>query len=84
MIHRAPMTREEMKRAGFIESNELRRDAFWKGIKIIQSCETNTHVEGAERYIDTFKEVFENNYQSGVQYDVLLVALKEQKLKLKL
>lgn len=83
MIYRAPMSREEMKRAGFIHDDSLRKDAFWKGLRIIESCETKKQLEGAEKYVDIFKVVFENNFKNGIQLDSLLVALKEKKLKLK-
>ena len=73
-----------MKRAGFINNDELRKDAFWKGLKIIQSCENKTQLIGAKNYTTTLNLVFEDNIQSGMQYDVLLVALKEKKLKLKI
>tara|TARA_R100001509_G_scaffold109149_1_gene65103 strand:- start:689 stop:943 length:255 start_codon:yes stop_codon:yes gene_type:complete len=84
MIYRAPMTRKEMKRAGFIHDDNLRKDAFWKGLKIIESCENNIHIEGAENYIDNFQLAFEDTFKNGIQLDALLVALKEKKLKLKL
>ena len=84
MIHRAPMTKEEMKRAGFIHDDSLRKDAFWKGIKIIESCENEIQLAAAEKYVDIFKVVFENNFKNGIQLDALLVALNEKKLKLKL
>lgn len=72
-----------MKRAGFIHDDSLRKDAFWKGLRIIESCKNKIHLEAAEKYIDIFEIVFENNFKNGIQLDALLVAIKQKKLKLK-
>lgn len=90
MIHRAPMTREEMKRAGFIDMKELQNEAFWKGLRVIQSCRNLHHIEGARNYTDKYIELFcfkKNGTLTASetvshQYETLQLALNEQIKKL--
>ena len=90
MIHRAPMTREEMKRAGFIDMKELQNEAFWKGLRVIQSCENEDQLNGARNYTDRFIELFCKKNKKVLtasdtvahQYETLQLALKEQNRKL--
>ena len=78
------------KRAGFIDDKELQNEAFWKGLKVIQSCENEDHLEVARKYTDRFIELFcLSNKRTLIatssvayQYDTLQIALKEQLKKL--
>jgi len=78
------------KRAGFIDMKELQNEAFWKGLRVIQSCKNVYHLEGAKKYADRFIELFCKNNKGTLlatesvahQYDTLQLALKEQSKKL--
>ena len=77
-------------RAGFIDDRELQNEAFWKGLRVIQSCENMDHLNVARKYTDRFIELFclSNNKtlitttSVAHQYDTLQIALKEQFKKL--
>jgi hypothetical protein len=78
------------KRAIDRHDRELQNEAFWKGLRVIQSCENIFHLEVAQKYTDLFIELFCKNKKGTLfatesvahQYDTLQVALKEQKKKL--
>lgn len=78
------------KRADFIDMKELQNEAFWKGLRVIQSCKNIYHLEVAKKYTERFIELFCKNKKGTLyasesiahQYDTLQVALKEQKKKL--
>ncbi len=69
-------------------SKELQNEAFWKGLRVIQSCKNDYHLDAARKYIDRFIEVFCINKKlttsssTAHQYDILQIALKEQTIKL--
>lgn len=77
-------------RAGFIDDRELQNEAFWKGLRVIQSCENEDHIKVARKYSDRFIELFCLNNKGTLlatssvahQYDTLQIALKEQIKKL--
>jgi len=78
------------KRAGFIDDRELQNEAFWKGLKVIQSCTNLYQLEGAKKYTDRYIELFCKNRKGTLlatesvahQYETLQIALKEQRGKL--
>lgn len=78
------------KRAKERNDKELQNEAFWKGLRVIQSCENIYHLEVAQKYTDLFIERFCINKKGTLlasesiahQYDTLQIALKEQKKKL--
>ena len=78
------------KRAGFIDTKELQNEAFWKGLRVIQSCENVYQLKAARNYTDRFIELFcksKNGTLSATesvshQYETLQLALKEQNKKL--
>jgi len=65
-------------------------DAFWKGLKVIQSCKTLDHLTVARKYVNRFMEIFcdrKGNYLTASeslanQVEVLQIALVEQQKKL--
>lgn len=65
-------------------------DAFWKGLKVIQSCKTLDHLTVARKYVNRFIETFcykKRGYLRASeslsnQIEVLQVALIEQQKKL--
>jgi hypothetical protein len=71
-------------------SKELQNEAFWKGLRVIQSCKNIYHLEVAKKYTERFIELFCKNKKGTLlatesvahQYDTLQIALKEQKKKL--
>ena len=71
-------------------SKELQNEAFWKGLRVIQSCKNIYHLEAAKKYTERFIELFCKNKKGTLlatesvahQYDTLQIALKEQKKKL--
>ena len=73
-----------------IDMKELQNEAFWKGLRVIQSCTNLYHLEAAQNYTDRFIELFCKNKKGTLyatesiahQYDTLQLALKEQKKKL--
>jgi hypothetical protein len=67
-----------------IDAERLRKDAFWKGLKVIESCENTIHIDAAEKYVKSFFFLFSDYLEISTQHDTLLVALREKKLKLKL
>ena len=73
-----------------IDMKELQNEAFWKGLRVIQSCKNIYHLEVAKKYTERFIELFCKNKKGTLlatesvahQYDTLQIALKEQKKKL--
>ena len=73
-----------------IDMKELQNEAFWKGLRVIQSCENEDHIKVARKYSDRFIELFCLNNKGTLlatssvahQYDTLQIALKEQIKKL--
>ena len=72
------------------DMKELQNEAFWKGLRVIQSCENEDHIKVARKYSDRFIELFCLNNKGTLlatssvahQYDTLQIALKEQLKKL--
>lgn len=72
------------------DMKELQNEAFWKGLRVIQSCENEDHIKVARKYSDRFIELFCLNNKGTLlatssvahQYDTLQIALKEQIKKL--
>lgn len=72
------------------DMKELQNEAFWKGLRVIQSCENEDHIKVARKYSDRFIELFCLNKKGTLlatssvahQYDTLQIALKEQIKKL--
>jgi len=73
-----------------IDMKELRNEAFWKGLKVIQSCENMQHIKVARNYMNRYVEIFCTNKKGvfiatesiATQYETLKVALEEQVKKL--
>lgn len=67
-------------------------EAFWKGLKVVQSCENIEHILTAKTYVNLFLEKFSKHTKKGLlsdsltahHYEVLTQALKEQEKKLNL
>ena len=78
------------KRAGVIDMKELQNEAFWKGLRVIQSCKNVYQLNGARNYTDRFMELFCKKNKRTLtasdtvahQYETLQLALKEQSKKL--
>jgi hypothetical protein len=78
------------KIAELIDNKELQNEAFWKGLKVIQSCINLYQLEGAKKYTDRYIELFCKNRKGTLlatesvahQYETLQIALKEQREKL--
>ena len=78
------------KKAKLDYNKELQNEAFWKGLRVIQSCKNTYHLEVAKKYTERFIELFWKNKKGTLlatesiahQYDTLQIALKEQKKKL--
>lgn len=77
-------------KADIIDNTELQKEAFWKGLKVIQSCKDEFHLNAAQKYINLFFEQFSIIRRKTVYptveivhfYEVLQTALKEQRKKL--
>jgi hypothetical protein len=69
---------------------DLQNEAFWKGLRVIQSCENEEHLKVAKRYANRFIELYCRRDRNKLtvpstishQYEVLQIALKEQSKKL--
>lgn len=69
-----------------IINKESQNEAFWKGLKVIKSCQNLFHIKAAKRYVKYFAEIYcvvKPSYllASGTtaqQMEVLRVALEEQ------
>ena len=78
------------KDKGKFGMKELQNEAFWKGLRVIQSCENEEHIKVARKYTNRFIELFCLNNKGTLlatssiahQYDTLQIALKEQVKKL--
>lgn len=78
------------KKAQLNYSRELQNEAFWKGLRVIQSCKNAYHLDVAKNYTNRFIELFCSNKKGTLigtesiahQYETLQIALKEQKRKL--
>ena len=78
------------KKAKLDYNKELQNEAFWKGLRVIQSCRNLYHIEGARKYTDKYIELFcykKNGTLTASetvshQYETLQLALKEQIKKL--
>ena len=78
------------KRAELIDIRELQNEAFWKGLKVIQSCTNLYQLDSAKKYTDRYIELFCKNRKGTLlatesvahQYETLQIALKEQREKL--
>ena len=78
------------KKAAFIDMKELQNEAFWKGLRVVQSCEKLEQLDTARRYVNRFIELYSEPSRKGLrvdstiaqQYNVLMVALEEQEKNL--
>ena len=78
------------KKTQFKYSKELQNEAFWKGLRVIQSCKNVYHLDGAKNFINRYIEIFGVTKNGNItatgniahQYDMLKLALKEKKEKL--
>ena len=80
-----------MKKKALLKySKELQNEAFWKGLRVIQSCKNVYHLDGAKNFINHYIKVFGVTKNGTItatgniahQFDMLRFALKEKKEKL--
>ena len=77
-------------KAEFTDIKELQNEAFWKGLRVVQSCEKLEQLNTARRYVNRFIELYSEPSRIGLrvdstiahQYNVLMVALEEQEKNL--
>jgi len=73
-----------------IITKESQNEAFWKGLKVVKSCQNLFHINAAKRYVRHFAEIYckvKPSYllassTTAQQMEVLRVAIEEQIKKL--